>query len=180
MRGVEGKTGQRRFSFSYGLLIVAVVSYLGVWAYSSYAAEWRARADVPQIDPVLRIIKGLRQYQKVNATFPASFNEVEATVWKHSTPPDYGAGGHSIVVGNYYYLYTFVSPTRCTLWAIPVGQHNSEANSYFLVLTADTREKWKGPPLDLKEATVISGTPTFVQLAMLGMIKQDSLPQKHH
>jgi hypothetical protein len=178
MRGVEGKTGKRRFSFSYVLLIIAVVTYLGVWGYSSYAAEWSAKADVPHIDSVLKIIKGVRQYQKVNAAFPQTFTEVEAQVWKHPTRPDYGAGGRSVVLQNYYYFYTWISPTRCTLWAIPVGSHPEDANSYFLVLTPDDREKWKGPPLNLKEAGSISGVPTYTQLAMLGMVKQDPLAQK--
>ncbi|HXM35371.1 MAG TPA: hypothetical protein VN920_09310, partial [Pyrinomonadaceae bacterium] len=82
MRGVEGKAGKRRFGFSSGLLLIGIVSYLGVWGYSSYAAEWKARADVPQIDPMLKIIKGLRQYQKIKATFPPDFKEVDAVVWK--------------------------------------------------------------------------------------------------
>ncbi|MDX6528459.1 MAG: hypothetical protein QOH41_749 [Blastocatellia bacterium] len=178
MRGVEGKTGKHRFGFSYALLALAVVMYLGVWAYSSYAAEWRAKADVPKIDPILKIIKGVRQYQKIKATFPASFNEVESGVWKHPNPPSYGANGHSLVLGNYYYLYTWISPTRCTLWAIPIGPHTEEANSYFLVLTPDDREKWRGPALDLKEAASISGAPTYAQLGIVGMIKQDPLTPK--
>lgn len=178
MRGVEGKTGKHRLGFSYGLLALAVLLYLGVLAYSSYAAEWQAKAEVPKIDPVLKIIKGLRQYQKIKAAFPQSFNEVEATVWKHSNPPAYGFGGRTVVLRNYYYYYTFIGPTRCTLWMVPVGQHTEESNSYFLILTPEDREKWKGPPLDLKEAAAISGTPTYTQLAMLGMIKQDPLPQK--
>ncbi len=178
MRGVEGKAGKRRFGFSYALLLIAIVSYLGTWGYSSYAAEWKARAEAPQIDPILKIIKGLRQYQKVNATFPPSFNEVEATIWKHHGPPNYSVGGRAVVIRNYYYLYTFISPTRCTLWTVPVGPHSEEANSYFLLITPDDREKWKGPAFDLKEAAAISGTPTYTQLALLGMIKQDPLPQK--
>src|SRR2546430_16363554 len=111
MRGVEGKTGKRRFAFSYVLLAIAVVLYLGVWAYSSYAAEWRARSQVPQIDPILKIIKGLRQFQQIKHTFPADFNEVEAAVWKQNPAPNFGAGGRWLVVRNYYYLYTFISPT---------------------------------------------------------------------
>src|SRR5438128_523136 len=178
MRGVEGKEGKRRFGFSYILLAVAIVTYLCTWGYSVFAADWRAKADVPQIDPILKIIKGLRQYQSVNATFPQTFNQVEAGVWKHSAPPDYGAGGHTLVIKNYYYFYSFIDATRCTLWAIPFGAHASEASSYFLILTPTDREKFKGPPLDLKEAGSISGTPTYTQLAMLGMIKQDPLPQK--
>ena len=178
MRGVEGKTGKHRLGFSYGLLALAVLLYLGVLAYSSYAAEWRAKAEVPKINPVLKIIKGLRQYQKIKAAFPPSFNEVEATVWKHSDPPAYGFAGRTVVLRNYYYYYTFIGPTRCTLWMVPVGRHIEESNSYFLILTPDDREKWKGPPLDLKEAAAISGTPTYTQLAILGMIKQDPLPQK--
>ena len=178
MRGVEGKAGKRRFGFSSGLLLIGIVSYLGVWGYSSYAAEWKARADVPQIDPMLKIIKGLRQYQKIKATFPPDFKEVDAVVWKHTVPLDYGLEGRSVVVRNYYYFYTFISPTRCTLWAVPVGPHPEESNSYFLILTPEDREKWKGHKLDLKEATAISGAPTYAQLALLGMIKQDALPQK--
>jgi hypothetical protein len=59
MRGVEGKAGTRRFGFSYILLVVAIVVYLGVSAYSALAMEWKAKAEVPQIDPILQIIKGL-------------------------------------------------------------------------------------------------------------------------
>jgi len=178
MRGVEGKTGKRGFGFSYGLLLISVIAYLSAWGYSSYAAEWRAKATVPQIEPILAIIKGLRQYQKSQATFPNSLIEVEASVWKHSNPPSYGVGGRSIVLRNYYYLYTFMNPTRCTLWAVPVGPSTEEANSYFLILTPDDREKWKGPALDLKEAAALSGTPSYTQLALLGMIKQDSVRQQ--
>jgi hypothetical protein len=179
MRGVEGKEGKRRFGFSYVILVLAIVTYLCAWGYSVLAAEWKARTDVPQIDPILKIIKGLRQYQKVHATFPQNFDQVEAEVWKHPHPPPYGPGGHTLVIKNYYYFYTWISQTRCTLWAIPLGAHNSESNSYFLVLTPNDREKFKGPPLDVKEASSITGVPTYTQLALLGMIKQDDpLPQK--
>jgi hypothetical protein len=179
MRGVEGKAGTRRFGFSYILLVVAIVVYLGVSAYSALATEWKAKAEVPQIDPILQLIKGLRQYQQVTASFPQTFDQVEAQVWKHPKPPSYGSGGHTLVLRNYYYLYTRISPTRCTLWAIPLGAKASEASSYFLILTPTEREKFKGPALDFKEASTVSGIPTYAQLAMLGMIKQeDPLPQK--
>src|SRR2546429_9202687 len=89
MRGVEGKTGKNRFGFSYCLLPLAVLVYLGTWAYSAYAAEGRAKSEIPKIDPVLKIIKGLRQYQKIKATFSPGFNEIEATMWRHPTPPAY-------------------------------------------------------------------------------------------
>jgi hypothetical protein len=178
VQGVKGKTRQRRFGISYFLLVVALVTYLGVWGYSVLAADWKAKADIPNIDPVLTIIKGLRQYQKINATFPQTFDQVETQIWKHARPPEFGATGHSLVLKNYYYLYTFVSPTRGTLWAIPVGPRAGEASTYFLILTPTEREKYKGPPLDLKEAGAITGTPTYAQLGMLGMIKQESLPQK--
>jgi hypothetical protein len=178
MRGVEGKEGKRRFGFSYILLVLAILTYICVCGYSLFAAEGKAKADIPQIDPILKIIKALRQYQAVNAQFPQTFNQVEAEIWKHPTPPAYGAGGRSLVVKNYYYFYTGISPTRCTLWAIPIGPRASEASSYFLILTPTDREKLKGPPLDLKEASSISGAPTYTELAMLGMIKQDPLPQK--
>ena len=158
--------------------MVSLLTYLCAWGYSAFAADWKAKADVPQIDPILKIIKGLKQYQNVNATFPQTFNQVEASVWKHTAPPDYGAGGRSLVIKNYYYFYSFIDATRCTLWAIPLGAHASEASSYFLILTPTDREKFKGPPLDLKEASSISGTPTYTQLALLGMIKQEPLPTR--
>ena len=176
MRGVEGKEGKRRLGFSYTLLAVAVVAYLATWGYSVFAADRLAKADVPQIDPILKIIKGLRQYQQVNATFPQTFNQVEAAVWKHPSPPSYGADGRTLVIKNYYYFYTWISPTRCTLWAIPLGAHASESSSYFLILAPTDREKFKGPPLELKEASTLTGTPTYTQLAMLGLIKQESPP----
>lgn len=177
MRGVEGKTGKRRFGFSYFLLALAVVMYVASWAYSSYAAEWKTKSLTPRIDPILKIIKDLRQYQRIKATFPRDFNELEAAMWKHPNPPNYGAAGRSVVINNYYYLYTLVSSTRCTLWAIPIGPAAEEANSYFLVLTPTDREKWKGPSLQLREAAAISGTPGYAQLGILGMVKQDS-PQQ--
>ena len=177
MRGVEGKVGTRRFGFSYGLLLIAIVTYLGTWAYSSYAAEWKAKAEIPQIEPILKLIKGLRQYQKTQATFPSTFNDVEAAIWKHPNPPSYTLGGRSVVIRNYYYLYTFISPTRCTLWAIPIGPESEEVSSYFLILTPDDREKWKGSAFNLREIAAISGDPTYSQLALLGMIKQDPLPK---
>src|SRR5262245_48115334 len=125
MRGVEGKTGKRRFSFSYTLLIASIFVYLASWAYSSYASEWRAKQNTPRIDSILKIIKGLRQYQNINANFPASFNEVEAQVWKHKPPPNYEMSGRSITLQHYYYFYTNITPTRCTLWAIPVGPNTA-------------------------------------------------------
>ena len=176
MRGVEGKEGKRRFGFSYVLLVLSIIVYVCAWGYSVLAADWKAKAEVPQIDPILKIIKGLRQYQQVTATFPQNFNQVETQVWKHPNPPNYGSGGHTLVVKNYYYLYTLVSPTRCTLWAIPVGSRATEASSYFLILTPTEREKFKGPALDLKEASTITGIPTYTQLAILGMIKQEDPP----
>lgn len=178
MPGIKGKARKRRFGISYLLLVVAVVTYLGVWGYSVFAADWKARASIPRIDPILTIIKGLRQYQKINATFPQTFDEVEAQVWKHSRPPEFGANGHSLLLKNYYYLYTYISPTRCTLWAIPVGPRAGEASTYFLILTPTDREKYKGPHLELKEAATVSGVPTYVQLGILGMIRQEPLPQK--
>jgi hypothetical protein len=178
MPGVKGNIGKRRFGIAYILLMVAAVTYLGVWGYSALAADWKAKANIPKIDPILTIIKGLRQYQKINATFPQTFNEVETKVWKHARPPEFGANGHSLLLKNYYYLYTFISPTRCTLWAIPVGPRAGEASTYFLILTPTDREKYKGPPLDLKEASTITGAPTYAQLGLLGMIRQEPLPQK--
>src|SRR4030095_15263364 len=115
MDGVKGKTHKRRFGFSYILLVVAVVTYFGVWGYSVFAADWQAKASIPKIDPVLTIIKGLRQYQNIDDTFPQTFNEVETQVWKHPRPPDFGANGHSLLLKNYYYFYSYISPTRCTL-----------------------------------------------------------------
>ncbi len=178
MRGVEGKEGKRRFGFSYVLVALAILTYLCAWGYSVFAADWKAKAEVPQIDPILKIIKGLRQYQQVKATFPQTFDQVETEVWKHANPPNYGSGGHTLVLKNYYYLYNWISPARCTLWAVPLGPRASEASTYFLVLTPTDREKFKGPALGLQEASSINGAPTYTQLAILGLVKQDPLQQK--
>src|ERR1700752_337983 len=121
MRGVEGKEGKRRFGISYVVLVLAIVTYLCTWGYTVFAAEWKARSETPQIDPVVKIILGLRQYQQNTASFPQSFNQVEEQVWRHPKPPPYGANGHTFVLRNYYYLYSLISPTRCSLWAIPIG-----------------------------------------------------------
>lgn len=177
MRGVEGKTGKRRVGVSYILLAVSIVVYVGSLAYSSYAAEWRAKAQTPRIDPILKIIKDLRQYQRTKATFPENFNQLDASVWKRSSPGNYGKDGRSLILAHYYYLYTRVDKERCTLWAIPIGPRSDDASSYFLILTPTGREKWKGPSLQLKEAATISGTPTYAELGVLGMVQQDPVKQ---
>src|SRR6059058_5337468 len=105
MRGVEGKEGKRRFRISYVVLVLTILIYLCAWGYTVFAAGWKARPEAPQIDPIVKIIRGLRQYQQNTASFPQSFNQVEAQVWKHPSPPPYGAGGHTLVLKNYYYLY---------------------------------------------------------------------------
>ena len=116
MQGVKGKTRKHKFGISYLLLIVAVVTYFGVWGYSVLAADWKAKASMPQIDPILTIIKGLRQYQKINATFPQTFDQVETHVWKHPVPPDFGANGHSLVLR----IITTFTPTSIPP-AVPSG-----------------------------------------------------------
>ena len=179
MRGVEGKEGKRRFGISYVLLVLTILIYLCAWGYTVFAAGWKARSEAPQIDPIVKIIRGLREYQQKTAAFPQTFNQVEAIVWKHPNPPPYGAGGHTLVLKNYYYLYSFISPTRCTLWAIPVGAIAKEAPSYFLVIAPTERKKFKGPALDLKQASTITGEPTYTQLALLGMIQQNDPPPKN-
>ena len=62
MRGVEGKEGKRRFGFSYILLAVAIVTYLCTWGYSVLAADWRAKADVPQIENQAEFRASLRAF----------------------------------------------------------------------------------------------------------------------
>ena len=111
MRGVEGKEGKRRFGFSYILLVVAIATYLCTWGYSVFAADWRAKADVPQIEPILKMIKGLRQYQQVNATFPQTFDQVEAQVWKHPNPPNYGSDGRTLFITASKGLYAIRTRT---------------------------------------------------------------------
>jgi|SRR5215831_4542281 len=176
MRGVEGKEGKRRFGISYIVLGLGIVTYLCVWGYTVFASEWKERSEEPQIAPIVKIIRGLRQYQQNTASFPPTFNQVEAEVWKHPNPPPYGSGGHTLVLKNYYYLYSLISPTRCTLWALPVGTRAKEASSYFLVIAPKERKKFKGPALDVKQASTITGEPTYTQLAMLGMIQQNDPP----
>ena len=178
MRGVEGKEGKRRFGISYVVLVLAILTYLCTWGYTVFAAQWKARSEAPQIDPIVKIIRGLRQYQQTTASFPQTFDQVETQIWKHPNPPPYGAGGHALALKNYYYLYSLISPTRCTLWAIPVGARAKEASSYFLVIAPTERKKFKGPALDLKQASTITSVPTYTQLAMLGMIQQNDPPPK--
>ncbi len=173
MRGVEGKEGKRRFGISYVILVLAILVYLCTWGYTVFAAQWKVRSEEPQIAPIVKIIGGLRQYQQTSGSFPPTFTQVEEAVWKHPKPPPYGSAGHTLVLKNYYYLYSFVRPARCTLWAIPVGPRAKEASSYFLVIAPAERKKFKGPALDLKQASTISGEPTYTELAMLGMVQQD-------
>jgi hypothetical protein len=166
-----------KFRFTFLMLAAAVVCVLCCYAYSLWLTSQEQNALLPRL-AADQIIKALRSYHHQAGRFPENLVELEARVWKHSRPPEFGEDGRSVSVSNYYYIYYAVDATNCTLWAIPINKHREEGSTFFLALNTETIRRWKGAPLALAEIKQLPSVPTTGQLALLGLTEQPPLPTK--
>jgi hypothetical protein len=93
-------------------------------------------------------------------------------VWKHKSPPDFGADNRSMSVANYFYIYSRVNAGAATIWIIPTGPKREEGSTHFLLLTPDNLRRWKGAPLSLEEVKRLPPVPQYREMALLGMTEQ--------
>src|SRR5437588_84589 len=126
--GGAPKTGLR---ISFILLAVAIVLTVGCYVYS----RPRLKADT--------MVNDLRQYQRQTGQFPADFAELEHQVWKHTPVPDFGPAKRTLMVANYYYLYSKVDALTCAVWAIPSGPLREDGSTYFFVIGPEVIRRWK-------------------------------------
>jgi hypothetical protein len=168
-------TGKSRLRISFVMVGISLVALVIVYASVTIAAAWRAREQMPRL-AADSLVKALRTYHQQTASFPATFRDLEARVWKHKQAPDFGAGGRSLTVANYYYIYYPVDANTCTVWIVPVGPRREEGSTHFLLLTPGGLRRWKGAPLTLDEVKKLPpAVPQYREMALLGMTEQPSI-----
>jgi len=173
MPSPEGKSG---FRLTYLILGFSIVAVIGSYLYSLWTASQRKKAMLPR-PAVDQIVKALRTYHHQVGSFPQSFVELEARVWRHNHPPNFGNDGRSLSMANYYYLYFAVDSGACTLWAIPINKRREEGSTFFLALSPETVRRWKGAALALDEIKRLPSIPDPAQLALLGLTEQQPIQQ---
>jgi hypothetical protein len=165
------KRSMRASFVMLGLVVVAIVVGHAVDAVLE-TRRWREREPRLAVDS---LVKALRTYHKQSGRFPADFQELEVKVWKHKTPPDFGADGRGLAVANYYYIYSPVDAGTCTIWIIPTGPRRDEGSTHFLLLSPDNLRRWKGAPLSLDEVGKLRSVPVYGEMNLLGMTEQSPI-----
>lgn len=166
--------GKTRLRISFLMLGLAAAALVIVYATVGLLDAWRAGQQTPRL-AADSLVKALRAYHQQTGRFPADFRELEARVWKHQKPPDFGADGRSLSVANYYYLYHPVNAGACTIWIVPTGPRREEASTHFLLLAPGNLRRWKGAPLSLDEVRKLPPAPSYAEMAVLGMTEQQQI-----
>lgn len=167
-----GGKGKMRITLAlFGLSIAALVI---VYAATTIRGAWREREQTPRL-AVESLVKALRAHHRQTGRFPNDFRELEARVWRHKTPPDFGADGKNLSAANYYYIYHQADARTATIWIIPTGPRRNEGSTHFLLLTPDDLRRWKGAPLSLDEVKKLPSVPQYREMGVLGMIEQSRI-----
>jgi hypothetical protein len=161
----------RRLRMSFLTLGASVAAMVIAYAATTLLEARRLREQTPRL-AADSLVKALRAHHRQTGRFPDDFRELEARVWKHKSPPDFGVDNRSLSVANYFYIYARVDAGVATIWIIPTGPRREEASTHFLLLTPDNLRRWKGAPLSLDEAKRLPPVPQYREMAMLGMTEQ--------
>jgi hypothetical protein len=166
-------SGKTKLRISFFLLGSALAALVVCFASASLIEVWQARQQTPRL-AADSLVKALRTHHRQTGRFPADFRELEARVWKHKEPPDFGADGRSLSIANYHYIYHPVDAGACTIWIIPTGPRRDEGATHFLLLYPHSLRRWKGAPLSPDEAKSLPPVPQYREMALFGMTE---LPQ---
>jgi hypothetical protein len=161
----------RRLRMSLVTFAASLAAIIVVYVSNTLTAAFRERRETPRL-AVDSLVKALRAHHRQTGRFPSDFRELEARVWKHKNPPDFGVDGRSLSIANYYYIYHLVDAHTSTLWVIPTGPRRDEGATHFLLLRPDNLRHWKGAPLSLGEAKNLPPVPQYGQMSLLGMTEQ--------
>jgi hypothetical protein len=169
--------GKSKFRLSFLVLGFSLVAALGVLSYGLWKAYQRQTDLLPKtaFDP---IVKALRTFHHQTGKFPATFAEIEGTIWHHKQPPNFGDDGRSLSIAHYYYSYYQAAPGICTIWAIPIDKRRQEGSTFFVVLTPDAIRRWKGAPLGPDDIRRMNPIPSQADLAVLGLTEQPPIQLK--
>jgi hypothetical protein len=144
-------SGKTKLRISFFLLGSALAALVVCFASASLIEVWQVRQQTPRL-AADSLVKALRTHHRQTGRFPADFRELEARVWKHKEPPDFGADGRSLSIANYHYIYHPVDAGACTIWIIPTGPRRDEGATHFLLLYPHSLRRWKGAPLSPDES----------------------------
>jgi hypothetical protein len=103
------------------------------------------------------------------------------TVQAGRPAPQFADSNRTYVVDNYKYVYTLSkNPNECGVFAAPLGPRREEANTLFVLVTAQGAARtWKGAALPDKDIEMLAqlGIPTENQLSYLGLVEQKEQPK---
>lgn len=179
---------------SHILLIIAILVYAGARIYAAYKQAHQHTNKYEQAAPVLALnsfvgdLKAFYMKQRP-LRFPKDLAEMDAVIWKPRRQagrpdPQFADSNHTYVVDNYKYVYTLSkNPSECGVFAAPLGPRREEANTLFVLVTAQGAARtWKGAALSDKDLELLAqiGIPTENQLSYLGLVeqKEQSKPAK--
>lgn len=167
-------TAKSRIRISFVMVSISLIALVVTYACVTIAAAWRSQKEMPRL-AADSLVKTLRTYHQKTGSFPASFRELEARVWRHEQAPDFGTNGRSLSVANYYYIYHLVDAKTCTIWIVPTGRRREEGSTHFLLLTPQGLRRWKGAPLSLDEVKNLPSLPQYREMMVLGMTEQQPI-----
>jgi hypothetical protein len=162
----------KKFRVSFVTLGVSVAALIISFVSVTAIGKLREREQTPRL-AAGSLVKAIRNYHKQAGRFPADFRELEARVWKHKTPPDFGPDGRSLSAANYFYIYHQIDAGSATIWIIPTGPRRDEGSTHFLLLRTDGLRRWKGAPLSPDKIRDLPAVPQYRQMALLEMTEQE-------
>jgi hypothetical protein len=161
----------RRLRMSFVTFGASLIALIVVYVSDTVTKVLGERRETPRL-AADSMVKALRTHHRQTGRFPSDFRELEARVWKHKNPPEFGVDGRSLSIANYYYIYYQVDANTSTIWIIPTGPRRDEGATHFLLLKPDSLRRWKGAPLSLDEAKNLPPVPQYGQMHVLGMTEQ--------
>ena len=172
------------------MLFFSVLLAVGGRIYAAYEGQRQEQAQTPQLG-AKSLVLDLRLFAQKKNRFPADWVELEDAVWRprrnqgrEETPKMsvLSHGNRLYLQDNYLYFHTFANDKLASFWAIPRGIHKAEAQTIFVLAMSNTQESWRGPALsdDLISKIPQGVVPTYEQMALLGMTKEQPQPRRRN
>lgn len=163
-----------RLKISVVLLPVALIALVGIYVYSLWAGERQRAADVP-VEATGMMIRDLLAYHKNRGSFPSDLKQLEGVIWDKKREREFSLQNRALSHHHYFYLYTFLTPHRFTLWAVPMGPAREVAATLFVSGTPGASRSWKGAALSHESVDGIKADPSEIELGSLGLVEQPRL-----
>jgi hypothetical protein len=148
-----------------------VVSVLGSYFYSLWAAEAKRRDEMPQ-DGAAALTRDLLKYHEQTGAFPEDLRRLVGRVWDEKKQRDFDRSGKVFRHNNVFYLYSRQGAHLFSLWAVPSGARREEGVSWYIAASPHAIRRWKGPAIAGGEVDKLIPQPSVQSLALLGMTEQ--------